>query len=41
MKKLAKLSLLSLAFASTTAFAAPKTFVYCLEAHQLILIPSL
>lgn len=31
MKKLAKLSLLSLVFASTTVLAAPKTFVYCAE----------
>ncbi len=31
MKKFAKLSLFSLAFASTAAFAAPKTFVYCAE----------
>lgn len=41
MKKLVKLSLLSLAFASTTAFAAPKTFVYCLEASPTYFNPSL
>ena len=40
MKKFAKLSLLSLAFASTTAFAAPKTFVYCLEASPTYFNPQ-
>jgi len=40
MKKLVKLSLLSLAFASTTAFAAPKTFVYCLEASPTYFNPQ-
>ena len=41
MKKLAKLSLLSLVFASTTVLAAPKTFVYCADFHQRTLIHNL
>ncbi|WGE34045.1 ABC transporter substrate-binding protein [Actinobacillus genomosp. 1] len=48
MKKLTKLSLLSLAIAasssaiaaSSSAFAAPKTFVYCLEASPTYLNPQ-
>lgn len=42
MKKNAiKLSVLALAMASTAAFAAPKTFVYCLEASPSYLSPPL
>lgn len=41
MKKLTKLSLLSLAIAaSSSALAAPKTFVYCLEASPTYLNPQ-
>ena len=40
MKKLAKFSLMSLAFASATAVAAPKTFVYCLEASPTYMNPQ-
>ncbi|WGE67681.1 ABC transporter substrate-binding protein [Actinobacillus equuli subsp. haemolyticus] len=41
MKKLTKLSLLPLAIAaSSSAFAAPKTFVYCLEASPTYLNPQ-
>lgn len=41
MKHLSKLSLITLALASTTALAAPKTFVYCLEASPAALSPAL
>ncbi|EEF15636.1 dipeptide transport protein DppA2 [Actinobacillus minor 202] len=40
MKKLAKFSLMSLAFVSATAVAAPKTFVYCLEASPTYMNPQ-
>ncbi|MDP8163180.1 ABC transporter substrate-binding protein [Pasteurella skyensis] len=41
MRKITKFSLITLALASTTAFAAPKTFVYCLEASPSFLSPQL
>lgn len=41
MKHLTKLSLITLALASTTAFAAPKTFVYCMEASPSYFNPQL
>ncbi|MBF0785154.1 ABC transporter substrate-binding protein [Muribacter muris] len=41
MKKLTQLSLLALAVASGSAAAAPKTFVYCLEASPSFLSPQL
>lgn len=42
MKKLAKLSLIAMAVAgSASAFAAPKTFVYCLEASPAVMSPVL
>ncbi|MGX2948349.1 ABC transporter substrate-binding protein [Frederiksenia canicola] len=41
MKKLTQLSLLALAVASGSAMAAPKTFVYCLEASPSFLSPQL
>lgn len=42
MKKLAKLSLITMAIAgSATAMAAPKTFVYCLEASPSSMSPAL
>lgn len=41
MKHLTKLSLISLALASTTALAAPKTFVYCMEASPSYFNPQL
>ncbi len=41
MKIVHKLSLLTLAVVSTTAFASPKTFVYCLEASPSFLSPQL
>lgn len=39
MKTLTKLSLITLALASTKAFAAPKTFIYCLEASPTYMNP--
>ncbi|MDD0824531.1 ABC transporter substrate-binding protein [Mannheimia sp. AT1] len=41
MKHLTKLSLITLALASTTALAAPKTFVYCMEASPSFFNPQL
>ena len=41
MKKLTQLSLLALAVASGSAMAAPKTFVYCLEASPSFFSPVL
>lgn len=41
MKKLTQLSLLALAVASGSAMAAPKTFVYCLEASPSYFSPAL
>ncbi|MDH2998818.1 peptide transporter [Pasteurellaceae bacterium LFhippo2] len=41
MKKLAQLSLIALAVASGSAMAAPKTFVYCLEASPSYFNPQL
>lgn len=41
MKKLAKLSLISMALLSGTALAAPKTFVYCVEASPSFFNPQL
>ncbi|KAE9540372.1 ABC transporter substrate-binding protein [Ursidibacter maritimus] len=41
MKKLTQLSLIALAVASGSAMAAPKTFVYCIEASPSYLSPVL
>ncbi|QLB12501.1 dipeptide transport system substrate-binding protein [Bisgaardia hudsonensis] len=40
MKKLTQLSLVALAFVSTGAIAAPKTFVYCMEASPSFFNPQ-
>ncbi|EXI62363.1 peptide transporter [Mannheimia granulomatis] len=40
MKHITKLSLMTLALASTTALAAPKTFVYCMEASPAFFNPQ-